>query len=83
MMYIGRLPKFSAASLNSDGASPAIVKYEVILRLILSIVDCVSWVTAVIAGKKIKLLRVENQPAKAARKMIQRFRALVNREYCV
>ena len=72
-MYIGRLPKFSAASPTSDGASPETIKYEVTVRLTFSIVVCISSAKVVMAGKNIKLLRVENQPAKAAKKMIQRF----------
>ena len=81
MMYSGRLPKLSAASPTIDGASPETIKYEVTVRLILSMVVCNSLARVGMAGKNMKLLRVENHPANAARKMIQRFWALVNIEY--
>lgn len=66
----GRLPNASAKFPTIDEATAAKIKYEVTVRLIFPMLVCRSCASVVMARKKTKLLSVENQLAKAARKTI-------------
>ena len=63
----------SAALPVTEGTTADTRRYDVTVRLIASTEIPRSTEMAEIAGKKMKLLSVENQPAKAARKTIHRF----------
>ena len=72
-MSVNRLPTVSAARPTTDGASAARMRYEVTVKLIFSTLVSRDREIIGMAGKKMKLLRVERDPERAARNTIQRF----------
>ena len=80
-MYTGLLPEMSAVLPTNVGTIADTIRYEVTVRLMFLMDVSRSFDIAVIAGKYMKLLKVENQPANATRNTIHRFCAFVKVEY--
>lgn len=68
-----RRPYLSAMLPVTVGKTPEAIKYDVTVRLICCTDTFICWAMKGMAGKYMKLLAVENQPAQAATIMIQTF----------
>ena len=80
-MSISRLPTVSAARPTIEGASAARMRYEVTVKLIFSTLVSSDREMVGMAGKYMKLDRVESDPERAARITIHRRCGLEKLEY--